>query len=366
MNNILTPTFNNYIVPWTDDRRKHAVVLMSGGVDSSAAALILQREGYSVAGVTMNLFQGTKQPAFESASSVCKTLSIPHFSVDIAEEFKFLVSAPFCQSYKLGFTPNPCADCNERIKFGILWDIAEKEWGSRFLVATGHYARILHLEGKSYLARSENPKKDQSYFLSGIQANRVNRIIFPLGDCQSKEETRELLRDAGITAAERPESMEICFADEKDYRAVLGKQDSPGQIMDTFGREIGTHSGITNYTIGQRKGLNVASKHPLYVVAVNPNNNTIVVAHREKAFSYIIYAEKVNILAADYVFVGAHLFGKVRSQGEPSPCSILSINGGLICIKFITPVFAPAPGQRLVLYTEKGIVVAGGVITFSP
>ncbi len=363
MNKILMPTFPNNLTPWTDDCSKKAVVLMSGGVDSSAAALILQRKGYSVAGLTMKISSSTDNSACESAAAVCRTLLIPHFSVDISDEFKTFVSEPFCRAYKLGMTPNPCADCNEHVKFGLLWDIAELKFGSSFYVATGHYAQIVRVEGKAYISRSANTRKDQSYFLSGISSDRIQRILFPLGSYTSKDGIRALVRSAGLLVSERPESMEICFAGENDYRSVLSIPAEPGPITDTSGKIIGTHKGITGYTLGQRKGLGISSRNPLFVVAIKPYENTIIVAPKEAAFSNTVAAQNVNMLAPQYVTEGAHLFGKIRSQGEPAPCSILSCGNSHIYVRFKIPVFAPAPGQRLVLYTSDGIVAAGGIIT---
>lgn len=358
----LKATFDGMKIPWEGDSEKRAVVLMSGGVDSSAAALILLREGYAVAGLTMKISRGTEQPACESAACVCRALSIPHFSVDVGDEFKSMVSSPFCRAYTLGMTPNPCADCNEQIKFGLLWDIAEREWGGSFDIATGHYAQILHRDGRAYLARALDLKKDQSYFMSGIRPERIGRIRLPLGSFTSKEEVRMLVRAAGLSVAERQESMEICFAGENDYRSLFGTLSRPGPIKDISGKVIGTHKGITGYTLGQRKGLGIAAAQPLFVVEIRPFDNTIIVAPKDAAFCNEVYAEDVNILAPDIIAEGVRLYGKIRSQGEPQPCFLLSNCGGNISVRFDAPVFAPAPGQRLVLYTGDGIVAAGGVI----
>jgi tRNA-specific 2-thiouridylase len=364
MRNEIIPTFKNKTVPWTDCGDRHAVVLMSGGVDSSAAAIILLRRGYSVAGLTMKISESKDCPACDSAASVCKSLSIPHFSADVSNEFKSFVLDSFNTAYYSGMTPNPCADCNEHIKFGALWDAAESAWGKHFYVATGHYAEIIKINGKSYLSRGANKKKDQSYFLSGISRDKIGRIIFPLGKFISKDDVRALVRDEGLSVSEQPESMDICFAHKNigGYRTFLCDAAQRGPIKDTNGKILGTHKGVTGYTLGQRTGLGIASSCPLYVVEIRPCENSIIVAPRDLAFSEVVAAEKINALAPEYLTESAELFGKIRSQGDPVPCSVISIDKNSLSVKFNDPVFAPAPGQRLVLYTAEGIIVAGGII----
>lgn len=347
---------------WIKSPSKKVLVLMSGGVDSSAAALLLMKENYSIAGMTMEITENETGPATESASAVCKELSIPHFSVNINEDFKKKVILPFCSSYSQGLTPNPCAECNEKIKFGVLWEAAEELFGNDFSVATGHYARIIEKGDRHYLAAGANKAKDQSYFLSGISAKKMSRILFPLGDFKSKEETRQLVRISGLTVSERPESMEICFVNQDGYRNIICCAPQPGPIKDTYGKVLGQHTGISGYTLGQRKGLGIASKHPLFVISIVPETNTLIVASREEALRSEVSAVSVNILAPELLEKGDLLMGKIRSQGDPTPCRILSLSAYSLSVQFLEPVFAPSPGQRLVLYTEEGYVAAGGVI----
>lgn len=332
---------------------------MSGGVDSSVAALLLQRRGFDVAGVTMRLFGGDDS-AVRSAAEVCRALSIPHFSADISADFRRLVIAPFCGSYMRGETPNPCATCNERVKFGAVIDLMEQAWGGNFDIATGHYARIAREGGRAFLARAVYEKKDQSYFLSGIRGGLLERLHFPLGGLSGKAEVREIARAAALPVAERPESMEICFA--ADYRKIVGGESKPGPITDTRGKVLGTHGGLTGYTLGQRKGLGVAAPFPLFVVDIRTCDNTLVVAPRAEAFSKTVTAGCLNVLIDEELREGKTLYGKIRSQGEPQECQIIRINGG-VTVEFSEAVFAPAPGQRLALYTSGGLVAAGGVIT---
>lgn len=347
---------------WINSPSKKVLVLMSGGVDSSAAALLLLKENYSLAGMTMEITESGSGPATESASAVCKELSIPHFSVNLSEDFQKRVVLPFCNSYSQGLTPNPCADCNEKIKFGLLWEAAEDLFGKDFSVATGHYARIIRKEDRYILAAGANRAKDQSYFLSGIPSVKMSRILFPLGDIKSKEETRELVRISGLAVSESPESMEICFANQDGYRNILNRAPQPGPIKDTYGKVLGQHAGISGYTLGQRKGLGIASKHPLFVISIVPETNTVIVASRKEALRSEVRAVSVNILAPELLEKGHLLMGKIRSQGDPTPCQILSLSADSLSVQFLEPVFAPSPGQRLVIYTEEGYVAAGGVI----
>ena len=357
----ITATFANHPEPWPQGAERRALVLMSGGVDSSAAALLLLKRGFCVAGLTMEIFEDGSS-ACESAANVCRALSIPHFHVNVERQFKARVSGPFCSAYKLGLTPNPCADCNERVKFGLLDELSRRRWGGGFLLATGHYAKIVERGGHAFLARAAFHQKDQSYFLAGVPRSVIEHTLFPLGDFASKDKTRAFVREAGLPVADRPESMEICFADEKDYRAVIDAPGEPGPITDEAGRVIGEHSGIAGYTLGQRKGLGVASPFPLFVTEIRPCDNTIVVAPRDGAFSRSVAAGHVNLLAPELLDKGP-FYGKIRSQGEPARCSLLSVSPDKLSVSFEEPVFAPAPGQRLVVYTEDGIVAAGGVIS---
>lgn len=335
---------------------------MSGGVDSSVAALMLLRLGFSTAGVTMKLF-GEENRAALDAAEVCRSLGIPHFTADLCEAFKNAVIAPFCAAYGAGETPNPCSACNELVKFGIIVDLLEKEWGDDFDVATGHYAKIIRRDGEAFLARAENKGKDQSYFLSGIRRELLPRLRFPLGELSGKEETRNIAREAGLPVAEKKDSMDICFAAEDDYRKIIGCQGEPGVIVDRSGKALGRHGGLAGYTVGQRKGLGLSSPRPMFVVEIRTSDNTLVVAPRNKAFTDIVSARAPNILIPGEIGKGKKLRAKIRSQGEPQSCDVILLDEETLSVCFAEPVFAPAAGQRLVLYTSDDRVAAGGIIT---
>lgn len=360
----LFPSFKDMRIPWQDGYGQKFAVLMSGGVDSSVTALMLLRLGFNVIGVTMDLFSGKKH-AVQEAATVCRALGISHFSMNVSREFRKLVIDPFCVSYETGETPNPCATCNERVKLGIVVDLMERAWGDDFGIATGHYARILRQDGKTYLARAAYKKKDQSYFLSGIRRELLTRLRFPLGGLSDKEETREIARRSGLPVAEKPESMEICFTNEDDYRKIIKNKGEPGAIIDLSGKTLGKHSGLAGYTIGQRKGLRNISSYPLFVVEIRTGDNTLVVAPREDAYAKNICCRDLNVLIPGEIRDNAVLYGKTRSQGEPQKCTITSISlrDKTASVEFAEPVFAPAPGQRLALYTADSKVAGGGIIT---
>ena len=345
---------------------RRVAVLMSGGVDSAASAVLLLRQGYDVIGLTMRIPDGNDSerdagPAVEGARSLARLLGIPHVALDVADEFRAFVTEPFRGFYASGRTPNPCSDCNARVKFGLLMDYAERELGSP-LVATGHYARILTARGECLLARADDRSRDQSYFLAGIPRERLDRILFPLGG-RSKDEARALAAEAGLPVATAADSMEICFVGQGDYRqAVSDLPHRPGPFVAEDGRVLGRHEGIPFYTVGQRKGLGLALPEPLYISRIDPETNEIFLVPRKKIFRECVEARDVNVLLPDAMDGTRSLTGKVRSQGEPLSCRVESFDGNTLRVVFDPPVFAPAPGQRLVLY-DGDTVAAGGVIT---
>ena len=353
---------------WKPDAvRRPIAVLMSGGVDSSVAAAILREAGDDAAGFTMKVPGAGADPAKSccgpDAALVCRRLGIPHYFLDASIAFERLVAGPFRCAYAAGRTPSPCVDCNAFLKFRAAWDAIESAFGP-VRMATGHYARIVEdAEGRPALARASDLSRDQSYFLYGVPPERLDRIVFPVGGMR-KADVRARAAALGLSPAGKPDSMEICFAGEGDYRRTLGPDEAGrlGPILDRAGRVVGTHRGIGLYTVGQRKGLGAPDLARRYVVEIRPAENAIVVASREEAFERNVRAGPVRALRPSSLVPGARLLGRIRSPSEPSPCEVVSASPGEIVVRFGEPQFAPAPGQHLVLYDPDGLVAGGGSI----
>ena len=337
---------------------KRIGVLLSGGVDSAAAALLLKREGHELLGLTLVL---SGQGPVEEAARVCEALAIPHSILDLSGAFEEAVLEPFRESYRRGETPSPCVECNAGLKFGLAWDLAEATLHVEGM-ASGHYARCGRDGQGPYLARGADREKDQSYFLYALPLGRLSRLLLPLGTLD-KPAVRRLVKEAGLPAGNKPDSMDLCFAAQGDYRTLLGEGDlARGPIVGLDGRRLGDHQGLAGYTVGQRKGLGVAAPEPLYVARIDRARNTLVVAPREALMEARVTAVKVNVLKPELLELGDLLFGKIRSTGEPTACRVARWEGVRLTVDFDEPVFAPAPGQKLVLYDAKEQVVAGGTI----
>jgi tRNA-uridine 2-sulfurtransferase len=352
---------------WKPDAGKQPIaMLMSGGVDSSVSAHLLKSAGWDVVGITMQIpvscGAGTKGCCGAEAALVAKELGISHYYMDVLDAFEKLIIEPFRKSYSDGETPNPCIDCNSLLKFSLLWDFIEEQFGITH-VATGHYARVVKEGDETFLRRAMNQSKDQSYFLCGITPERLKDLVLPLGE-YSKEQIREMARDLDLSVAEKSESMELCFAGEGDYRAVLDVElaDKEGDMLDMEGNKIGVHKGIANYTIGQRRGLKFAGGEPLYVGKINPADNTVALGTRDQVCRKQILADRVNILVDGEYKAGSELFGKIRSGGYPKPCRLTSACKDEMVVEFDELQFGPCPGQRLVLYDKSDNIVAGGII----
>ena len=349
------------------DPEREVAVLMSGGVDSSTTALLLQRRGWRVLGITMEIpvaegcsYAGTCCGG--QAAVVSHHLGIPHYFLDTDAAFRELVIERFRQSYQRGYTPNPCADCNELLKFRAVWDFIEQQFGVYYL-ATGHYAQVRNENGTPLLSRGEDTSRDQSYFIYGVPRNRIPHLLLPMGTL-AKDEVRRIAADAAIPVADRADSMELCFAGEDNYRKALKEAAmQPGDIVNLEGECLGRHNGIENYTVGQRRGLGIAAGEPLYVIKLCPEDNTVVVGTREQAFQSRVKAVELNVLMPESMTPGIELLGKIRSYSSPAACNLVNVKDDRMTVEFQTPQFGPAPGQRLVLYDEEGHVVAGGRIS---
>jgi tRNA-specific 2-thiouridylase len=342
-------------------------VMMSGGVDSSVTAHLLREDGWDVLGITMKIpiscDAGGRRCCGADAAFVCRELGIPHYFVDVTRVFEELIINRFRQSYAIGQTPNPCVDCNSLLKFSLVWEFLEETLGIRYL-ATGHYARVIKAGSEVRLGRAKDKGKDQSYFLYGIGRERLPYFVLPLGEL-TKERVREIAAKQYLKVADRSESMELCFAGEGDYRAALSGEEAnqSGDITDMKGNKIGTHKGISNYTLGQRKGIGFAGGRPLYVGKINAETNTIALGDREEISFRIINANQINILIPEKLVADERFFGKIRSYGEPQPCRLVDVCETAMTVEFNEPQFAPCPGQKLVLYDGADNIVAGGTIS---
>ena len=336
---------------------------MSGGVDSSVSAILLQKQGYEVIGATM-ILHGEEQKAVEDAKKVCETLGIPHYTFDLKQEFNCYVIQKFINEYKQARTPNPCVECNKKMKFGIFYEKA-KELGCDY-IATGHYARIEF--SKKYnqyvLRKSEEERKDQTYFLYNIPKDELEHIIFPLQEYRNKEEIRALANEKGLEVAKKKDSQEICFIEDNDYQKFLlenmnGKPKA-GNIRLRTGEVLGTHKGLINYTIGQRKGIGISYSYPLYVVDLDYKKNEVIVGKEEDLYSKKLFAKDLNFqIDVEDEF---ECFAKIRYRAKETKAVVKRKDNG-VEVEFKDPQRAITKGQSVVFYDEEGIVLGGGVIS---
>ena len=339
---------------------KKIAVAMSGGVDSSLTAAILLERGFEVFGVTMLLNDVATE--FHDAEKVADKLGIFHFTADFREIFKREVEDYFVAEYLRGRTPNPCVRCNKKIKFGALFDFA-KSHGADYL-ATGHYARIVFEDGRYKLKKGVDVKKDQSYVLYNLTAEMLPKIFLPLGD-MSKVETRRLAEEMNLPVAHKPDSQEICFVPNDDYKNFISSRAGDadalkcGDIVDTEGKVLGRHNGVANYTIGQRKGLGIAAETPLYVVRLDVKKRQVVVGKSDEIFSSELTAENVHWIYKPKNFP-VKLQAKIRYTPRIFDCVAESF-GDNLRVKFFEPQRAVTSGQSIVFY-DGDEVLGGGVI----
>jgi tRNA-specific 2-thiouridylase len=361
---LLEPSF----APWAPqkDHSKPIVVLMSGGVDSSVTAHLLKESGWDVLGITMKIpvscDTGSRGCCGADAAFVCNKLDIPHYFVDVTEAFEQLIIEPFRRSYAHGETPNPCVDCNTLLKFSFVWDFLKDAFAISYL-ATGHYARVSPCSTGARLGRAAYRAKDQSYFLYGIAVEKLSHFVLPLGQL-TKKDVRAIAAQLDLDVAEKPESMELCFAGEGDYRQVLPENNSDqcGDITDMQGNIIGSHNGVSHYTLGQRRGVGIARGEAVYVSKIDSETNTIALGTREEISFSRIRADQINVLSPGRLVRDSLLFGKIRSYGDPRPCKVVDCSDTDVTVEFDEPQFAPCPGQKLVLYDNCDDIVAGGTI----
>jgi tRNA-specific 2-thiouridylase len=360
------------------------VVGMSGGVDSSVAAALLVEQGYDVVGVTLRVWPGQEAAdgvakfgsccspdTVDDARQVARRLGIPYYLLNTEREFDTTVIGDFARQYERGRTPVPCLVCNREVKFGSLlrraraWDAAA--------VATGHYARITRDEatGRWLLWRGRDRRKDQSDFLWSLGQSQLAGARFPVGDL-TKDEVRARARALGLVTANKPESQEICFIPDDDYRGFLRRRIPgafrPGPITDARGRVLGQHQGLANYTVGQRRGLGLSGAQPRYVTALDAGRNAVVVGGAGEILAESLWAEQVNWIAVPDLDGPLAVSAKIRHSHEPAPATVRSVEtpaGPRVQVRFERPQRAAAPGQSVVFY-RGDLVVGGGVIAPAP
>lgn len=350
---------------------KKVLLGMSGGVDSSVSAILLKKKGYEVIGATMKLWTGeTKldkeknEKTINDAKKVCDKLGIKHYVFDAQKEFEQCVINNFVSQYQNAETPNPCIECNKYIKFGYFYNKA-KELGCDY-IATGHYARIEYSEkyNQYVLRKSKEEKKDQSYFLYTIPEERLGSIIFPLQDYTSKEEIRKIAKENNLGVAEKKDSQEICFIPDNCYQNFLeGKmeiKDKVGNIVLKTGEVLGKHQGLINYTVGQRKGIGVSYKEPLYVIELKNDTNELVVGTEQELYSSKLVANDVN-WQVEFKEDDIKCFAKIRYRAKEAKAKILKEDNRVL-VEFDKPQRAITKGQSVVFYDAEGIVLGGGKI----
>lgn len=369
---------------------KKVLLGMSGGVDSSVAAILLQKQGYEVIGATMRLWEEetekiTKNPITD-AKKVCEKLKIKHYVLDFREEFRNRVVNNFICTYMCAKTPNPCVECNKFMKFDAFYKIAQ-ELDCEY-IATGHYAKCFYSKefNEYVLAKADAEEKDQSYFLYGIDKSILPHVIFPLAEFNNKEEIRKIAEENGLEVANKKDSQEICFIPNNDYINFLKKEQNKhnkcnakgnesnksneminldtkeGNIVLRNGKVLGKHTGYIKYTVGQRKGLGVSYKEPLYVLEIEKEKNEVIVGTEEELYTDTLFANELNFLinTEENSIDGIEIEAKIRYRAKPAK-AILKVEEGIAKVKFYEPQRAITPGQSVVFYINN-IVIGGGKI----
>jgi tRNA-specific 2-thiouridylase len=349
------------------------LVGLSGGVDSSVAALILKEQGYDVIGATMSIWgkdglavaEGKHNACYgpdekediEAAKNLADQLGIPYHVVDCVTKYEDIVISNFKKEYLQGHTPNPCVWCNALIKFGVLPEIARLNGVEFDKFATGHYARVEEGNGRFLLKRGVAPHKDQSYFLYRLKQEQLKNIILPLGN-YTKDQIRQIAKENGLQAADKPDSQDFYGG---DYNELLNVEDKIGNIVNTEGKVLGTHKGIWNYTIGQRKGLGVSASEALYVLELRKETNEVVVGFADKTFKKSLIANDLNWIAIDRLKEARKCQAKIRSTQQPVDVEIRPIGENQVEVIFDDMQKSIAIGQSAVFY-DGDVVLGGGVI----
>lgn len=359
-----------------DSDKKKVVVGMSGGVDSSVAAWLLKKQGYEVIGVTMQIWQDEEEQAQEENGGCCGLsavddarrvawdLGIPYYVMNFKQEFKTHVMDYFVDEYLHGRTPNPCIACNRYVKWESLLK-RSLDIGADY-IATGHYAQIERLtNGRYALKKSATAAKDQTYALYNLTQEQLSHTLMPVG-AYTKDQIRQMAEEIGLQVANKPDSQEICFIPDHDYAKFIEENTDQkletGNFVDMDGAVIGRHEGITHYTVGQRKGLNLSMGHPVFVVAIRPETNEVVIGEADDVFTDVLVCDRLNWMAVD----GLHgqemqVMAKIRYSHKGAPCVIREIGKDQVECRFMETVRAVTPGQAVVFY-DGDYVVGGGTI----
>jgi tRNA-specific 2-thiouridylase len=352
-----------YTVPVTKGK---VAVALSGGVDSSAVALLLKELTYEVIGIHARLWNSPhSEYQAHRAENISRILDIPFHQVDLQEEFESCVVDYFCQEYQQGRTPNPCVACNQHIKFGLLLDKV-LSLGANYL-ATGHYARVEHASDGHRLLKATDTSRDQSYFLYSLTQEKLGHVLFPLGG-HSKDEVKQMAKQAGLPTATRS-SQDICFISQKNYGTFIGQKfpSTPGDVIDSQGKKLGQHRGIAFYTIGQRHGLGLSStqvlsaEEPLYVIGIEPESNRIVLGHEEELYSQELAARKLNWISGKVPRDSITARAKIRYKSKEAEAGLFFRNEA-VDVHFAQPKKAITPGQAIVFYNMDE-VLGGGIVS---
>lgn len=348
-----------------EDNRDHsALIAMSGGVDSSAAAWLMQTAGFRCQGATMRLLESDDGQNAADAEAICRQLGIPFMALDMVREFEEAVIEKFVRVYQAGGTPNPCVDCNRRIKFSRLMDAAAN--AGLYYVATGHYARTERdpETGRFLLKKALDLRKDQSYFLCALTQEQLSRARFPLGGME-KRQIRELAERLGFVNARRRDSQDVCFIPDGDYGAFIeawtGEALPAGDFLDREGRVVGRHRGAVRYTLGQRKGLGLAMGEPVYVCGKDMEKNAVTVGPENALYAREALVEDLNWISLEGLDAPLRVGAKTRSRQAEQPAEISPAAGGRVRMLFDRPQRAVTPGQAAVFY-DGDTVVGGGTI----
>lgn len=336
------------------------LVGISGGVDSSVCALLLKQQGYNVIGATMNLFGESNN---KDAKDVCKKLNIEFIELDCKEIFRKCVINYFIDEYKMTRTPNPCIECNKKLKFGYLCEYAKSN--NIDFIAMGHYAKVEYsTEYNRYvLKKAENIAKDQSYFLYGINKDILPKLIFPLANFESKDEVRRIAKENNLSVSSKSDSQDICFINDGDYKQFLERNsdmnNKKGNIIFN-NKVIGIHNGLYKYTIGQRKGLGVAHSEPLYVIGFNKEKNELIVGEEKDLYVDSFIVSNYNLLAIDDINDRLEVMVKTRYKSLEYP-AIIEKQENIILVKLDKPIKGVTSGQSAVFYVDD-VVIGGGII----